>query len=295
MTARTADELVRATAQLSAADVGSPRADAEWLLAHVLGVDRGRLLVIDEIDAEALVRYRQLVSQRSTRVPLQHLTGNAAFGPIELSVGSGVFIPRPETEALLEWALTSDTVATEKSSMIVDLCSGSGALAIALATLLPQSRVHAVEISETAVAWLRRNVNAAAPEVATRITVHHLDATNSELVVDAVGGPVDLVVSNPPYVPLDSPVPPEVHADPAGAVFGGADGLSVISPMSEVIAALLRPGGRVGIEHDDATAAAVREVLTGEGAFEEITTHADLAGRPRFVTARRTPAHNMRG
>lgn len=278
--------LSAATATLAAAGVDSPRPDAEWLLAHVLRTDRGRLLIADDLDDDAAQRFRVLIDRRAMRVPLQHLTGSASFGPLDLAVGPGVFIPRPETELLFEWAVGAvDDVRAPLT--VVDLCSGSGALAIAAASAFPAARVHAVELSPDAADWLRRNVSDADPQVSRRIRVHVGDATDPDAVCAAVGGPVDLIVSNPPYVPVDADVPAEVRADPAMAVFGGADGLSVIRPMVEVIARVLRPGGRVGVEHDDSHAAGVVGAFAAAGVFDEITSHADLAGRPRFVTARR--------
>ncbi|GAB21925.1 MAG TPA: peptide chain release factor N(5)-glutamine methyltransferase [Gordonia polyisoprenivorans] len=281
MTRSVRDVIASATTVLASVGVDSPAADARWLLAHVLGVSQGRLLLVDDISDAVAKDYDDLVAARARRVPLQHLTGSASFGPVELAVGPGVFVPRPETELLYAWALE---VAEGDSPTIVDLCSGSGALAIALAVSLPRARVHAVERSPIAAQWLRRNVDDAG--VTDRVHVHLGDATDSAAVSAFVGGPVDLVVSNPPYVPTGVPVSQEVQADPAEAVFGGGDGMSVITPMVGVIAEILRSGGRVGIEHDDTTSASVVAVMTGSGAFDEVQEHRDLAGRPRFVTAR---------
>lgn len=288
--------LAEATAALGAAGSPSADADARWLLAHTLGVDRGRLLLVDDLDDDTARRYRHLIDERARGVPLQHLTGSAGFGPIDLCVGPGVFVPRPETELLYDWAIGAIGDSTE-SVTVVDLCSGSGALAIAVATTLPRARVHAVELSADAGQWLRRNVAAAGAQVAHRLHVHLGDATDATFVAAALGGGAmaggamaggaDLVLSNPPYVPAGADVPVEVRADPAMAVFGGADGLSVITPMVGVIGSVLRPGGLVGIEHDDGHRDGVLEVFEAAGVFEEIVSHDDLAGRPRFVTARR--------
>ncbi|MFT4125282.1 MAG: HemK/PrmC family methyltransferase [Gordonia sp. (in: high G+C Gram-positive bacteria)] len=308
--------LAEGTGTLAAAGVETPRADAEWLLAHVLGIGRGQLLFVDDLDEATRRRYTDLIARRAARVPLQYLTGTAVFGPVEVAVGPGVFIPRPETELLYAWAAARAADLT--APRIVDLCSGSGALALALAASIPDARVDAVEKSPSAARWLRRNV-AAAGAAAERITVHVGDVTDGPWLRAALGVDADLadlVVSNPPYVPSAATVSAEVAADPPTAVFGGADGLSVIGPMVGVIATILRPGGWVGIEHDDAGAAGVIDILRGTGAsgatgddtgasaatgddtgasaatgddtggFTEITSHTDLAGRPRFVTAR---------
>lgn len=284
MTHPTRDELSWARKVLAAADVESPAVDAQWLLAHALGVDRGRLLVVDDIDDVARERFRESVDRRAQRIPLQHIMGGVVFGPVDLMVGPGVFTPRPETELLMQWAV--DNIADGRCN-VVDLCSGSGALGIAIAVLVPEARVTLVEISDDALIWLRRNV--AASPAAERITVVQADVTDADAMRSAITpASVDVVLTNPPYVPTVSVVTPEVAHDPEIAVFGGADGMSVIGPMLPVIADLVRPGGLVGLEHDDATSDAVVEAFEGTGGFTDIVARADLAGRPRFVTARRS-------
>lgn len=293
--ARVADEIRSATAQLAAAGIDSARRDADWLMAHVLGCDPGRLIVIDTIDDADLREFRAAVDQRSRRIPLQHIVGTAAFGPLELAVGPGVFIPRPETEYLLEWA-SSAAGSMSAPVRIVDLCSGSGALAIALATMVESARVTAVEMDDAALKWLRRNVADAPSEVGERLEVVAADVTDAARIAGTIpAGSISIVVTNPPYVPLRSEVGPEVAHDPARAVFGGDDGMSVIVPMVPVIASMLSVGGLVGIEHDDTTSDAVVDCLRAHGAFDEVTAHTDLAGRPRFVTARRIGAGASRG
>ncbi len=263
---------------LAGAGIESARVDAELLAEHAFGVPRGRLTLANP-SPEQLALLRRLVEQRLTRVPVQHLTGRAPFRYLELAVGPGVFIPRPETELLVDWGLS--TVAGLAAPVVVDLASGSGAIALAMATECPQATVYAVERSPAALPWLRRN--------ATGIPVRIVEgdvidpATLSE-----VDGTVDLVLCNPPYVPDGSPVDPEVREhDPGEAVFGGADGLDVIRPVIARAAALLRPGGSVGIEHDDSHGTAVPDLLRAAGAFAAIADHRDLAGRPRFATATR--------
>jgi release factor glutamine methyltransferase len=283
--------LARATKELAAAGVASPRVDAELLAAYVLGVGRGRLLLIDAIRVDELRRLDDLVARRAARIPVQHLIGTAAFRHLELAVGPGVFVPRPETELLAGWGIEAASAAGA-SPIVVDLCSGTGAIALAVAYELaaagtPGVRVTAVERSAAALDWLRRN---AAERVAAGdppIDVVAADVTDPQ-VLAGLRGTVDVVLCNPPYVPVGTPVPDEVLAhDPAEAVFGGADGLELVGPVVALAAALLRPGGMVGIEHDDVHGEAVPELLRADGRFVDVADHDDLSGRPRYATARR--------
>jgi release factor glutamine methyltransferase len=266
-----------AMAVLSAAGVASPRADAEILAAHVLGIPRGGLLLARGLDRGQADRLRALVAARARRVPLQHLTGVAPFHRVEVAVGPGVFTPRPETELLVEWGLRVD------AKVIVDLCSGSGAIAVAVKAARPEAAVYAVERDPAALTWLRRNA------AGTGVHVVAGDATDPAVLAD-LDGRVDLVLCNPPYVPAGTPVPPEVAGfDPYPAVFSGADGLDLIRGLVPRVAGLLRPGGRFGVEHDDTQGGAVPALLEGDGRYDEIDDHRDLAGRPRFATARLRP------
>jgi release factor glutamine methyltransferase len=273
------DAIAEATRLLAAAGIDSARVDAELLAEQVLGVPRGRLGLAADPDPEQLDRLRRLVAERSRRVPVQHLTGRAPFRYLDLAVGPGVFIPRPETELLVDWGLAA--LAGTAAPVVVDLASGSGAIALAIATECPQATVYAVERSPAALAWLRRNASG------IDVNIVEGDVTDPATLSE-VDGRVDLVLCNPPYVPDGSPVDPEVREhDPGEAVFGGPDGLDVIRPVIARAAALLRAGGAVGIEHDDSHAAAVPDLLRAAGAFEAVEEHVDLAGRPRFATARR--------
>lgn len=276
-----------AARELTAAGVNSPRADALELAAHAAGVDRGRLLLLDgPDDASFLARYRELVAARARRVPLQHLTGSAAFGPVTLSVGPGVFIPRPETEALLDWAVRHALPDLGPRPVIADLCTGSGALALALHHHRPDARIIAVDISDAALEYARRNT------AGTGIEVLRADVTAPELLA-GLAGQVDLIVANPPYipapsVPAESGLEPEVaRHDPPDALFGGPDGMAVITAIVDRAGVLLRPGGRCAIEHDDTTSAETVTAFTGTGRFVDVAARRDLAGRPRFVTATR--------
>jgi release factor glutamine methyltransferase len=274
--------LADAVARLDAAGVASPRVDAELLLAHSAAVSRSRLITMDEVPQDAATRFAALLERRAHREPLQHLIGTAPFRNLELAVGPGVFVPRPETELLVDAVLPSLTGLA--APLVVDLCSGSGALALAVADEVPASRVIAVELSERALDWLRRNATG------TRVEVIAADVASPDL-LPSERGRADAVLSNPPYVPAATPVAPEVRADPDEAVFAGADGLRLIPAVLERAADLLRSGGVLALEHDDTHAEAVPALLrAGDGwdrAWDDVREHADLSGRPRFVTARR--------
>jgi release factor glutamine methyltransferase len=274
--------LTAATDRLRDAGVASPRNDAEILAAHVLGCRRGALLVSD-IRPEQARRYDELVGERARRVPLQHLTGVAGFRHLDLAVGPGVFVPRPETELLAGWGLS----VLAPDPVVVDLCAGSGALALSIANECPSARVYAVELTEYAVAWARRNADARAALGDTPITLLHGDATDPTVLAD-LDGTVDLVLTNPPYVPDGATVAREVaEHDPPEALWGGPDGLDVVRALVRRAAALLRPGGYLGIEHADSQGTAVPVVVRAAGGWTDVTDHRDLADRDRFTTARR--------
>lgn len=270
-----------AAATLAEAGIDSARWDAEELAAHLTGTERGRLALLESPGDDFLGRYRDVVAARSRRVPLQHLTGTAAFGPLTLHVGPGVFIPRPETEALLAWVAAQRLPARP---VIVDLCTGSGALAVALAHHHPGARVIGVDDSAAALEYARRNA------AGTAVELVDADVTAPDLLPELDGG-VDVVVANPPYVPDATIVEPEVaQHDPHHAVFGGPDGMAVIAPIVGLAARWLRPDGILAVEHDDTTSSRTVEMVEGTGLFEDVQARRDLTGRPRFVTARRSGA-----
>jgi release factor glutamine methyltransferase len=263
---------------LSQAGIASPRADAELLAAHVLGIPRGRLALAPPFTDVQRARFAELVAARAARVPLQHLLGTAPFRVLELAVGPGVFIPRPETELLVDWGLA----VAGPAPLAVDLCSGSGAIALSVARELSRSTVYAVEQSPSALVWLRRNVAAIEP----RVVVVAADAT-APTTLSTLDGSVDLVLCNPPYVPADARLEPEVaEYDPAEAVFGGPDGLALIPGIAARSFDLLRPGGWLGIEHDDSQGSSVPALLRAAG-FADVEDRHDLADRPRFTVGRR--------
>ncbi len=286
--------LADATERLRAAGVASPRANAEQLAALALDVHRSRLVLVTEVAAPAAERFAELVRRRATRVPLQHLTGIAGFRYLDLAVGPGVFVPRPETESVAGWAIDwlrrQPAVAGTGDGtgpVCVDLCAGSGAIALSLAGEVPGARVHAVEVDAAALVWLRRNVAASG----WAVEVHEADVrTEPPASLARLAGAVDLVVSNPPYLPdADrAEVEPEVgEHDPALALWGGPDGLDGVRAVVALAARLLRPGGGLVVEHADGHGDAAVALARADGRWTDLRDHPDLAGRDRFVTARR--------
>ncbi|WP_026875212.1 peptide chain release factor N(5)-glutamine methyltransferase [Jiangella gansuensis] len=285
------EQLRSATDRLARAEVPSPRHDAEALAAHVLGVERGALVTHPEPGEKFTARYDDLVRRRAERIPLQHLTGQAHFRHVTLQVGPGVFIPRPETELTAGVAVDEAraVVAAGRVPVVVDLFSGSGAIAVSVATEVRPCMVHAVEREDDAVAWLRRNA------AGNSIIVHRDDvALVAQRSLSMLLGQVDVVAANPPYVPAAADIrDPEVaEHDPAAALWSGDDGLDAMRVLADVAARLLRPGGLVVAEHADVQGEAAPEVFRRHGAWADVADHLDLAGRPRYVTARRaTPVH----
>jgi release factor glutamine methyltransferase len=260
--------------------------DAELLLAAVLGVPRARLLTLDEVPDPDAARFTALVAERASRVPLQHLTGTAPFRFLELAVGPGVFVPRPETELIAGWVL--DRIAGTARPRVVDLGSGSGAIALSVAHEHPGAEVVAVEADPAAIEWTRHNAAARAAAGDTPVEVLAGDMTDPGLLT-GLDGTVDVVVSNPPYVPDGAGLPREVaEHDPPLALWGGPDGLDVVRGLLRTAARLLRPGGRLGIEHADAQGGSLPALVRAAGGWSEVADHPDLAGRPRYTTARLT-------
>lgn len=278
-------ELLRdAVRQLAMGGVASPDHDAAELLAHVLGVPRGNLSLVDEVDAEAAETFRRLVERRAAREPLQHLTGVAYFRHVELAVGPGVFVPRPETELLAGWAIEQVHAlpSLEAAPVVVDLCTGSGAIAAAVKDEAPHAEVHAVELNPDSIRYAQANL----ADVDLRVG----DAFNE---FDDLLGRVDVITCNPPYIPLEAweSVAPEARDhDPHLALFSGEDGLEAIRALEARAAVLLRPGGVIGVEHADVQGESAPAVFAATGRWEEVRDHRDLADRPRYLTARRAPA-----
>ena len=269
-------------AVLREAGVASPERDADLLLVHVLDIPLGRLPLVDDLDLQQQEQYDALLARRAAREPLQHLTGTAAFRHVELAVGPGVFVPRPETELLAGWAIDAARAAEHenRTCRVVDLCTGSGAIAKAVADEVPDADVHAVELDEGALAWAELNL------AGTGVDLRHGDLASS---FDDLLGTVDVVVCNPPYIPLEAWESVAAEArdhDPHLALFSGQDGLDAMRVLEQRAALLLRPGGVVGAEHADVQGESAPGVFSTGGRWLDVTDHLDLAGRPRYLTAR---------
>ncbi len=282
------DVLGELRAVLEAGGIEDPATESQLILGHVLGVARGRVQALavlgSAIDRERVEQARELAEERARRIPLQHLTGRAPFRSIELSVGPGVFVPRPETETVVQFAIDALQAVPDPEPVAVDLCTGSGAIALAIANEVPTARVWAVEKSREAHAWAERNVREWG---FGRVELVLGDARDPEL-PEHLAGRVDVLVSNPPYVPQDMvPRDPEVRDhDPELALYSGADGLDLIRAISLVGRDLVRPGGSLVLEHAETQGAAIRRLLAADG-WRAAATHRDLTGRDRATTALR--------
>src|SRR5690554_1560243 len=275
-----------AVGALATAGIDSPEVDAELLIGHALGLSRGEVQSkavtgagVSEADA---ARIRKLVARRASREPLQHITGRAPFRNLELAVGPGVFVPRPETEQVVQFAIDALWAIPSEHPVAVDLGSGSGAIALAMATEVPHSIVYAAENSPEAFTWTSRNIEESGATNAHLVFVDLADAF-SEL-----DGEVDVVISNPPYIPADAiPRDPEVrNFDPAHALFSGADGLDAVRQVSQTALRLLHPGGTLVIEHGELQAAEISALLRADG-WTAVASHRDLLGQDRATTALR--------
>ncbi|MEP6650629.1 MAG: peptide chain release factor N(5)-glutamine methyltransferase [Lapillicoccus sp.] len=276
------DAVRRATMTLAEAGVDSAPVDALHLAAHLLGQDVSetrRLMVLGGVEAPE--GYADLVAERASRVPLQHITGRAFFRDLELEVGPGVFVPRPETELLVDLALRE--LAGRERPVVLDLATGSGAIALAVKQECPQATVYAVELTELAHAWAVRNRD----RLGLDVTVEHGDARNAYPELD---GTVDVVTCNPPYIPQEQvPVDPEVRDhDPVEALYGrSADGLALPLEMAARAADLLREGGVLVMEHAETQGDSLPRALAGTGSWGRVVDHVDMVGRPRCVVAER--------
>jgi release factor glutamine methyltransferase len=293
------DEVLRASTDvLMQAGVSSPRHDAEALASYALGAERSAvrtwLALGVSIAAEQVSQIQALVERRASREPLQHITGSTGFARIDLLVGPGVFVPRPESELLVERALVEvqSIVATGQVPVVVDLCSGSGAIGLAVAHECSTAQLHSVELDDDAFLWLQRNVEAL--NLGARVQAYHADATAA---LPDLTGRIDVVVCNPPYVPLDATIrdPEAARFDPPMALWGGIDGLDVIRGIEANAARLLKPGGLLVIEHADVQGEALPLLLMSryqddQRVWTDVMDQRDLADRPRFTVARRAGA-----
>src|SRR5215475_11906872 len=276
-------EIAVAAARLAEAGVESPRTDAELMAAHRHGVPRSRLNLVNDADFDP--RYWDDVARRESREPLQHITGLAYFRYLDLEVGPGVFVPRPETEVMTGWAIDRLGEMDVAEPVVADLGTGSGAIALAIGQEVPRARVHAVEADPLARAWAERNVSKyveSLPYTAGRVMLHGGDFADA---LGELNGAVDLVISNPPYIPVGAYVEPEVgEYDPPAALWSGTDGLDAIRAVERTARRLLRPGGLVAVEHGAQQGAAVYWVFPEEQGWRDTRNNKDLAGRDRFVT-----------
>jgi release factor glutamine methyltransferase len=283
---RVSDALDAAAAALDRAGVPSPRVDAELLLAHVLGEPRARIQVLAILGTTVadgdMARFAALVDRRAAREPLQHLTGLAAFRTMELKVGPGVFVPRPETEIVVQFAIDALRASASPQPRAVDLGTGSGAIALSMAAEVPHASVIGVEFQPRAFVWARENLAALALPNA-RIVCDDLARALPDL-----NGTVDVVISNPPYIPEGMvPRDPEVRLhDPVSALFGGPDGLDPMRDVVATAARLLRPGGTLVVEHAGQQGEQVR-ALFAVSVWHPAVTHPDLTGRDRATVATR--------
>ena len=282
-------EAVRAASRrLAEAGIATPDVDAVALAAHALRTSPGEVQRLMVVGAQAPSCLDDLVSERVRRVPLQHLTGMTGFRRLELEVGPGVFVPRPETELVAGLAIAAAQACPGgrgDQPVVVDLCTGSGAIALSIQDEVPGAEVHAVEVSDLALAWATRNRDRLALDVDLRLG-------DAAAAFPDLAGAVDVVVSNPPYIPVGAvPQDPEVRDhDPAIALYGGsADGLAIPLRVAARAADLLRDGGTLVMEHADVQGRTLPAALAATGAWLGIEDHEDLAGRPRAVTARRAP------
>jgi release factor glutamine methyltransferase len=280
------DEIALATARLAEAGVESPRTDAELIAAHLHRVSRAELHLVPDTSFDP--RFWDDIARREAREPLQHITGIAYFRYLELAVGPGVFVPRQETEVMTGWVIDRLAAMDVAEPVVTDLGTGSGAIALSIAQEVPRAQVYAVEADPLARDWAARNIASlaeASPHTAGRVRLRFADFASA---LSELDGQVDLVVSNPPYIPVGAWVPPEVgEYDPATALWGGTDGLAAVHVVEATARRLLRPGGVVAVEHGAQQGPAVYWVFAEESGWRDTRNHVDLAGRDRFVTATR--------
>ena len=271
---------------LACAGVPSPDIDAELLIGFVLGMSRGevqaKVITGTTVSTSEAAAITSLMERRAGREPLQHITGRAPFRSLELAVGLGVFVPRPETEQVAQFAIDALRAAAGREPIGVDLGTGSGAIALALATEVPHALVYGVENSPEAFLWTRQNFRESGADNAHAVFVDLASA------LPQLDGTVAVVISNPPYIPLGAiPRDPEVRLfDPEHALYGGEDGLDVVRQVSRTARRLLHPGGTLVLEHGELQAAAIAAILAADG-WRAIASHPDFLGRDRSTTALR--------
>lgn len=272
--------LTRGSELLASVGIESAEVDAQLLTAHVLGISKGELQAKLFLDPEVseVEEIEALFRKRSERIPLQHLTGVAYFRNLTLEVGPGVFIPRPETEGVAELAIQM-LRAVPGDPIAVDLCTGSGAIAISMATEVPNAKVYAWELNPESEPWLQKNLRGNVELIMGDIADDHERFAELQ-------GSVDVVISNPPYIPtwaIPRDLEVQLH-DPDLALYGGEDGLDIIRVVSKRALELLRPGGYLVVEHADTQGQIVADLFQSDG-WTQISIHQDLTGRDRSVSA----------
>ncbi len=278
--------LESSTGLLRRAGVSAAQVDAELLAGHVLGLSRGgvqaKVIAGSVVSAQTAEEIAELVTRRAGREPLQHITGRAAFRSLELAMGPGVFVPRPETELVAQYAIDALRAVASPEPVGVDLGTGSGAIALAMATEVPHARVYGVEVSPRAFVWTVQNFRSVGARNATAVFI------DLAVALPELDGRVDVVISNPPYIPLGAiPRDPEVRLfDPEIALYGGEDGLDVVRKVSGTARRLLRRGGTLVLEHGEVQAAPIAALLKADG-WTAVAHHRDLTGRDRATTALR--------
>lgn len=272
--------LTRGSELLASVGIESAEVDAQLLAAHVLGISKGELQAKLFLDPEVseVEEIEALFRKRSERIPLQHLTGVAYFRNLTLEVGPGVFIPRPETEGVAELAIQM-LRAVPGEPIAVDLCTGSGAIAISMTTEVPNAKVYAWELNPESEPWLQKNLRGNVELIMGDIADDHEKFAELQ-------GSVDVVISNPPYIPtwaIPRDLEVQLH-DPDLALYGGEDGLDIIRVVSKRALELLRPGGFLVVEHADTQGQIVADLFQSDG-WTQISIHQDLTGRDRSVSA----------
>ncbi len=274
--------LSEASSKLSSAGVTSAKVEAELIACFCLGISRSDLQLMiatnQDFPSDSQASFDAALARRADREPLQHITGIAPFRHLELAVGPGVFTPRPETEQVVGFAM--EKVSGLSEPQIVDLCSGSGAIAISFATEIPGSKVHAVELSGDAFGYLMKNA------ASYGFPKENLRNEDLQISLPELDGQVDLVISNPPYIPDDAiPIDLEVQLhDPSMSLYGGVDGLDVVRQISIRAMKLLKSGGFLVMEHADTQSDSISKLLLNEG-WLEVEARADLAGKERMISA----------
>jgi release factor glutamine methyltransferase len=280
---RFVEALAFAKDELAKAGVASYEADAYWLICHAAEITKTELLTRMSFDLglteAAHAKFLEALQRRVSREPLQHITGSAAFLDFEVSVGPGVFIPRPETEVLVGVSL--DLITDKPSPRVLEVGSGSGIISIAISRARADADVLALEASAEAIPYLRKNLASLAPAVVLR------EGVFPDAAFDLMGS-LDLLVSNPPYIPESAiPLDPEVYLhDPKLALYSGEDGLDLIRDLVSIGHELLVDGGAIALEHADGQSDAIVELLLAQG-FKEVMAHKDLTDRFRTISARK--------